>query len=121
MLIKESVLNFILGVSREIYPREFSCQLRGNEKIIEEAIILPKTIYGEGFATTFMDMQPIDHSIIGSAHSHPTTDYRPSNQDLRFFSSFGVVHLIIGHPHKSIRDVAAYNRMGERIPVELSP
>ncbi len=121
MLIKDSVLGFILGVSREIHPREFSCQLRGDEELIEEAIVLPRTIYGEGFATTFMNMKPIDYSIIGSAHSHPTGDYSPSSQDLRFFSSFGVVHLIIRQPYKSIRDVAAYNNSGERIPVELTP
>jgi len=89
--------------------------------VIEEAIVLPKTIYGEGFASTYLNMKPIDSSIIGSAHSHPTANNKPSAQDLRFFESFGLVHLIIKYPHKTIRDIAAYNRNGEIMPVESTP
>ncbi len=121
MLIKTDVLEFILGVSENLYPREFSCQLRGDKEIIEEAIVLPKTTYGRGFARTMMNMKPIDRSIIGSAHSHPGRDYRPSTQDIQYFSRYGDVHLILRYPYRSISDVAAYNREGDRIPIEESP
>ena len=119
MLIKENVMEFILGVSRELYPKEFICHLRGNSEIIEEAIILPKTIYGRSFSSVREDMKPIDKSIIGSAHSHPAPSYVPSNAVLRFFSKFGFIHLIIRYPYKSINDIAAYNSKGERILLKV--
>ena len=68
-----------------------------------------------------MHMKPMDASIIGSAHSHPSGSYRPSDQDLQFFSRYGVVHLIARYPYKSIDDVAAYDGGGQRIPLEETP
>ncbi len=119
MLIRHYVLEFILGVSREVHPKEFSCHLRGDNDTIEEVIVLPKTVYGNGFSRIMMNMKPIDKTIIGSAHSHPNKSYKPSIQDLNYFSRFGYVHLIIRYPYKSIHDVAAYDRDGNRIPIKV--
>jgi len=115
ILIKREALEFILGVSREVYPKEFTGLLRGNDNLIEEVLILPGTIFGEKFATTPFYMKPIDHSIMGSIHSHPGRNFSPSEADIRFFGRIGVAHLILRKPYKGIQDIAAYDRAGRRI------
>ncbi len=115
MKIKKEALLFILGVSRKYYPDEFGGMLRGKNDVIEEVLVIPASTYGNGFVTTRMDMIPLDRSIIGSVHSHPGPDFRPSNADLAFFERTGPVHLIARAPYKDIDDVATYDRSGKRI------
>jgi proteasome lid subunit RPN8/RPN11 len=119
MLIKRNVLEFLLGVSREAYPKEFTGLLRGSSQMIEEALIIPGSIFGENFASIRHDMTPIDSSIIGSVHSHPGNSFAPSKADLNFFNKTGFIHLILRYPYKSLGDVAAYDNMGNRM--ELTP
>ena len=115
MKIRWNTLEFILGVSREVHPNEFGGLLRGKGDIIEEVLVIPASTFGKGFVTTRMDMAPIDHSVIGSVHSHPTHRFKPSNADLRFFKKLGFIHLIARHPYSCMKDIAAYDRDGKRI------
>ena len=119
MKIKKEAMLFILGVSRKYYPDEFGGMLRGKNDVIEEVLVIPASTYGDGFVETRMDMIPIDHSIIGSVHSHPGRNYKPSNADLAFFKKTGAVHLIARAPYEGIDDLAAYDRSGKRIMLSL--
>jgi proteasome lid subunit RPN8/RPN11 len=118
--IKPVALDFILGVSKKFYPEEFGGMLRGRGDMIEEVLVIPGTLYGEDSVTTQMNMVPIDHSIIGSVHSHPAASFRPSGADLEFFRKTGYVHLIVRSPYRGIGDVAAYDREGKRIDLQLA-
>lgn len=120
MLIRKNALEFILGVSGRIYPNEFAALLRGNSEIIEEVLLIPGATFGKGFATTRFDMKPIDYSIIGSVHSHPGKNFKPSRADIRFFGRIGFVHLIVRYPYRSIEDIAAYDRSGEKIELKVT-
>jgi proteasome lid subunit RPN8/RPN11 len=119
MKIKEDTLKFILGVSKEFHPNEFGGLLRGGGDVIEEVLVIPASTFGRGFVTTRFDMVPIDHSIIGSVHSHPGRRVEPSNADIRFFKKAGYVHLIVRYPYRDIRDVAAYDRDGGKIDLKI--
>jgi len=119
MRIKKEALELILGASRSYHPQEFGGMLRGKGDLIEEALMIPATRYGDGFVETRMDMAPMDKSVIGSFHSHPGRDNRPSKADLAAFNRKGIVHLIVRHPYKGIEDVAAYDREGTRIGIEV--
>ena len=119
ILIKRDVLEFILGVSREVYPKEFSALLRGTEDAIGEVLIIPGTVFGNRFATTPLYRAPIDYSIIGSVHSHPARNFAPSRADIRFFGKTGFVHLILRQPYRNIEDVAAYDKQGNRIELDV--
>jgi proteasome lid subunit RPN8/RPN11 len=111
--IKKAALEFILGVSRKTYPREFTALLRGGEEVIEEVLLIPGTLFGEDFATI-----RLDPTIIGSVHSHPGSSFRPSDADLNFFGKAGFIHLIVKYPYRSIADVAAYDISGSRLEFE---
>lgn len=115
MLIKKSVLEFVLGVSRNIHPKEFTALLRGSPGLIEEALLIPGSLFGENFASVRLDMKPIDPSIIGSVHSHPGKSFTPSKADLSFFNKTGFIHLILKYPYKGIEDVATYDNRGARV------
>jgi proteasome lid subunit RPN8/RPN11 len=119
MYIKKDALDFILGVSGEVYPNEFGAMLRAEKDTITEVLIIPGTTFGDSFTSTPMDMIPIDASIIGSFHSHPGKSFSPSDEDINFFGHTGKIHLIARYPYRNINDVAAYNYKGERIPLEL--
>lgn len=113
--IKEAALEFILNASRSIYPNEFTGLLRGEDNLMEEVLVIPKSTYGRGFATTQWDMVPIDSSIIGSVHSHPGPKSEPSKQDLRYFRKVGWIHLIVKKPYRSLGDVSGYTSNGELV------
>ena len=115
--IKEAALHFILEASKNFYPREFSGLLRGDRKkeLIEEVLVLPATIYGEGFASIHLSSVPIDSTIVGSVHSHPSPSNHPSLQDSIYFRKTGNIHLIAKPPYQSLLDVACYDRESERL------
>jgi proteasome lid subunit RPN8/RPN11 len=113
--VKEAALQFLLEASQNIYPREFVGLLRGEGDLISEILVLPASIYGEGFARVKWAVVPIDKSIVGSVHSHPSPNNSPSRGDLTYFRKTGKTHLIAGHPFESLADVACYDNMGESL------
>jgi proteasome lid subunit RPN8/RPN11 len=119
VVIGRNALEFALGVSRHLHPREFMGLLRGKEDEISEILILPATLWGEGFAQIHGMQIPTDKSIVGSIHSHPTENNRPSEQDLVEFGRSGKIHLILKYPYRNIRDVACYGIDGRRIDITV--
>jgi len=117
-IIKKKALQMILESAKSSYPNEFGALLRAEEGEISELILLPGTISGNSQAIFQLYMRPIDFSIVGSAHSHPSGNYRPSEADLDFFRRTGSVHVIVGYPY-TMRTWAAYNVLGERIELEV--
>ncbi len=112
-------MEFMLGVARELHPREFVGLLRGVRDTVDEVIVVPASIYGGGFAQVRWMHVPLDRSIIGSVHSHPSSNNSPSSTDLRYFSKTGDTHFIIRHPYRGAEDIACYSRDGERLGLEI--
>ena len=117
-IIKKKALQMILESAKSSYPNEFGALLRAEEGEISELILLPGTISGNSQAIFQLYMRPIDFSIVGSAHSHPSGNYSPSEADLDFFRRTGSVHVIVGYPY-TMRTWAAYNVLGERIELKV--
>jgi proteasome lid subunit RPN8/RPN11 len=63
-------------------------------------------------------MLPIDFSIIGSVHSHPSGVARPSVEDLN--RSFGKIMMIVAYPFIGKNNVTVYNSSGEQIDLKLA-
>ena len=117
--IKRNALELFLQASRNLYPREFICLLRGNKDIIEEIVMLPLSTYGNGFSSIRWDLVPLNMDIIGTAHSHPGNSYKPSRADLNLFPRIGKIHLIAKYPYKSKNDVAAFDSYGRMMDLEI--
>lgn len=117
--ISQRLLKSILESAREAYPNEIILLLRGKQKKerieITDLIIPPLATKGMGFASFPAHMLPMDFSLIGSVHSHPSGALRPSTQDLNH--AFGKVIMIVGYPFLNFENVVVYNHSGDKIPI----
>ena len=119
--IKKNTLDFILEGAKSSYPNEFGAFLRINldkKNIINEIVILPGTISGDSHAIFQLHMLPIDFSIVGTVHSHPSISYHPSDADILLFRKFGKVHIVVGYPF-STASWKSYNYNGEEIEMTI--
>ncbi len=116
--IRKNILKMIMESSRSSYPNEFGAFLRAKHKIIYEIILIPGTISGGRSVLYNLLMKPIDFTIVGSVHSHPSGVPLPSQADLDMFSKTGDVHIIVAYPF-SLNAWKAYNREGEEIEVKV--
>lgn len=118
ILIKRQALLTALAGARAALPNEFICLLTGSKDkdtiLIEETTIPPGLGVNESFSYYSEWMQPLMPGLIGTFHSHPNGNIRPSAADRRLFSQKGGINLIGGYPY-SIKDVAAYLPDGKRV------
>jgi proteasome lid subunit RPN8/RPN11 len=95
--IARDTLKFILEASRSSMPQEFAGLLQAEDGIITEVLIIPGTESSRMSALIRLYMLP-NMRVAGSAHSHPSSNLRPSKEDLQFFSRTGDYHIIAGPP-----------------------
>jgi proteasome lid subunit RPN8/RPN11 len=97
--ITKKCLDLICEASKSNYPKEFGALLRVDrvkKDTIIEVILLPGTVSGDSHAIFYLHMLPVDYSVVGTVHSHPSSIARPSEADLDLFGHFGRIHLIVG-------------------------
>jgi len=122
VLVGEELLHAVFEGARRLYPKEIILLLRGRKKKnlveISEVVVPPLATYGSGFANIPLHMLPMDFSVIGTVHSHPSGILTPSDADLNHI--FGIVLMIVGFPFMDERNVAVYNRSGERLTLQIT-
>jgi len=120
--IPREILVMVLESARTLHPKETIFLLRGkateNSVKISELLIPPAATYGRGFSTFPMHMLPMDFSIVGTVHSHPSGNLPPSPEDLN--NSMGRVIIIVAFPYKGEENVAVYNRDGKRLILQVT-
>jgi len=119
--IKQDCLDIILESAKSIYPKEFGGLLRVDSKLkhtIIEVILLPGTISGGSQAIFQLHMLPIDFSIIGTVHSHPSGIPRPSSADLTLFDKYGKIHIIVASPFNEY-SWKSYDYLGNEIDIKI--
>jgi proteasome lid subunit RPN8/RPN11 len=114
--IRKRTLRMIMAASRSQYPEEFGAMLRAEEGVIGELMLLPGTVSGQSHAIFQFHNLPIDFTVVGTVHSHPSGDCYPSDADLALFRKYGWVHIISAMPF-DMQSWAAFDGTGE--PVEL--
>jgi len=118
--MSKELLQMILESARRLHPKETILLLRGkagkNTINISEVLIPPLATYGKGFSAFPGHMLPIDFSIIGTAHSHPTGNLKPSAEDQNHL--MGKIMLIVAYPYQGRENAAIYNREGQRLILE---
>ena len=120
--IKRAVIESILDYGKACYPKEGILLLRGKTRkdriIVEEVELPPLSVRGSGFSSFPLYMLPIDFSIIGTMHSHPSGALKPSTADLNHF--YGRIMIIAAYPYMSDRDIIVLDREGNSIGYEIS-
>lgn len=116
--IENELLDFISHAAKNTHPNEFAAFLREDEGVISEVVFSPFSIFGENSSTISHFSLPIDSSIVGTVHSHPSRNGLPSEVDLNFFSHYGKIHIIVRYPYEK-EDYFFYSRSGENIAYEV--
>lgn len=119
--ITRDCLSFIMESARSMYPREFAGLLRVDElskDTIIEVMLLPGTVSGNSHAIFRMHMRPVDFSLVGTIHSHPSPSAHPSEADLTLFRKYGKVHMIVAYPFNE-KSWQAYDGKGDRIELQI--
>jgi len=119
--LSRSVLRSILEYAKACHPREGILLLRGktakDHVLVEEVEVPPLAVHGSTFSGFPPHMLPIDFSIVGTAHSHPSGVLRPSIRDLN--NLYGRFMVITAYPYRSELDVAVYDGRGRRVEYEV--
>ncbi len=118
MKIRRELLQMIMESAKDTYPKEFAAFLRAENDVIYEILMLPGTISGKSSALYQLYMKPIDFSIVGTVHSHPSGVLYPSPEDLDLFSKTGKIHIIVGYPF-SIENFKCYDRNGKEVELRI--
>ena len=118
--IERSCLNLIFESAKSVYPKEFGGLLRADKSksTIIEVILLPGTISGDSHAIFKMHMRPIDFSLVGTVHSHPSYSFRPSGADLQLFQKHGKIHIITANPF-NYTSWRAYEYTGKELDIKV--
>ena len=120
--ISQELFQAIFEGARRLYAREAILLLRGEKKKnliqVSELVVPPLATYGRSFANIPLHMLPMDFSIVGTVHSHPSGNLTPSTTDLNHF--FGNILIIVGFPFADERNVAVYNRNGEKSTLQIT-
>ncbi|MCW4048256.1 MAG: Mov34/MPN/PAD-1 family protein [Candidatus Bathyarchaeota archaeon] len=122
LTIPKHLVEEIMVFARGNHPKEVILLLRGSRKndvlSVTEYLFPPYGSGGRGHASFPARMLPIDFTIIGTLHSHPSGNLRPSVGDMHNF--YGRVMAIVGPPFTT-SSIAAYTGDGKAIPVEVLP
>lgn len=119
--VKREIIEDILNIAQESYPKEFVAMLQGKIAddilTIDGLIFLPGKTSDQG-AVMQVFMKPLTTGAIGSVHSHPGFNAHPSRADRHFFSKNGIVHFIVAQPY-DVDSLIAYNSFGEKIEYKI--
>lgn len=118
MKIAKDTLSFILEVSKSSAPLEFAGMLQASGDVITDVVIVPGTESSDESAVMQLFMLP-NIPYVGTVHSHPSGNLRPSSYDLELFDRKGMYHIIVGAPY-DLSSWRCYNSSGEQIELEVT-
>ena len=116
------LLDSIFEGAKRLYPKETFLLLRGKKSKdtirVSDLVVPPLAVYGYGFANLPFHMLPMDFSVVGTVHSHPSGNLAPSDVDVNHF--FGRILMIVGFPFVNTQNVAVYNSKGEKLRLQVT-
>ena len=122
VFISRELLETILEGAKQLYPRESFLLLRGRKSkdiiYVTDLIVAPFAVHGKGFAGFSSYTLPMDFSIVGTVHSHPSGNTMASHVDLNHM--FGRIAMIVGYPFEGELNVAVYDSNGEKLSLTVA-
>lgn len=96
--VRRGVLEMAAEAAKASMPQEFASMLKVEKGVITELVLIPGTIQGDRHAIFQFHMLPVDRTIKGTLHSHPSPHPYPSDADFELFERHGMIHIILGTP-----------------------
>jgi proteasome lid subunit RPN8/RPN11 len=121
VIFNSDVVDSLFTYSQMAYPNEGILLLRGKSKkgVVEVTgvVVPPAADHGAAFSAFSWWMLPIDLSYLGVAHSHPSGNHSPSQEDLLHAS--GRIMVIMGYPFATLGNLGVYDKDGNPVPFEV--
>lgn len=121
VVFHKEVVDSLFSYSAMAYPNEGILLLRGKSKkgVVEVTgvVVPPAAAHGAAFSSFSWWMLPIDLSYLGVAHSHPSGNHHPSQEDLLHAS--GKIMVIMGYPYATVDNLGVYDHNGNTVPFEV--
>ena len=115
VFVEQTVVDSVLSYAKILHPHESILLLRGkitkNRLVIKDVQIPPLATHGRNFSGFPLTRLPIDFSVVGVAHSHPSGILHPSTTDLNKF--YGRIMLITGYPYESEQNIVIFDKQGQ--------
>jgi len=118
ILIKNQLVEGIFGICRTLHPREILGLLRVNNGIVIEYILPPGAITSETSGVFFPSRIPMDASLQGTIHSHPSGNPYPSAADLESVFKTKRFHFIAAYPY-NLNFFKAFDQRGNEIKFRI--
>jgi len=122
VFVERVVVDSILSYAQMFHPNESILLLKGkvskHKLVIDDVQIPPLATHGSTFSAFPLSTLPIDFSVIGVAHSHPSGALRPSVTDLNKF--YGRIMLITAYPYQSEQNIIIFDRKGQQLKYEVT-
>lgn len=119
--VYRSVIESILEYAKACHPKEGILLLKGrvdkDKIIVHEVEIPPLAVHGYGLSNFPLHMLPMDFSVVGTTHSHPSGVLRPSIPDLN--NLYGRMMIIAAYPYMSEQNIAIFDDKGDLIRYEI--
>ena len=117
VFVERAVVDSILSYAQMFHPRVSILLLKGKidkkKIVVTDVQIPPLATHGSTFSGFPLSRLPIDFSVIGVAHSHPSGALRPSVTDLNKF--YGRIMLITAYPYQSEQNIIILDREGKPV------
>jgi len=115
VFVERAVVDTVLSYAQMLHPRESILLLKGKvdkqKIVVNDTQIPPLATHGNTFSAFPLSMLPIDFSVVGVAHSHPSGALRPSVTDLNKF--YGRIMLITAYPYQTEKNMIILNQQGK--------
>lgn len=117
LFFEREVVESILSYAQILHPRESILLLRGkvnkHKLVINDTQLPPFATHGITFSGFPINRLPIDFSVMGVAHSHPSGALQPSVTDLNKF--YGRIMVLVAYPYQSESDFTVFDRQGNHL------
>ncbi|MCJ7722168.1 Mov34/MPN/PAD-1 family protein [Candidatus Bathyarchaeota archaeon] len=115
IFVERTVVDSILSYAQICHPKESILLLKGKvdkkKIVVTDVQIPPLATHGSTFSSFPLSRLPIDFSVVGVAHSHPSGALRPSIVDLNKF--YGRIMLITAYPYQTEQNIIILDRKGQ--------
>jgi len=119
ILIKKELLEGIMALCREQHPREILGLLRIDKGAVIEFILPPGALTSDSSGIFFPSRLPLDASLEGSVHSHPSGNPYPSLGDLNGVFKKKRFHFIVAFPYNKLSCVKCFDKIGKELKFKI--
>ena len=120
IMIKYELIEGVLALCRNQHPREILGLLRMEKGVFSEFILPPGALTSNISGVFFPSRIPLDPSLEGTVHSHPSGNPNPSLGDLQGVFKIKRFHIICAYPYNNLNCIKCFNGNGDEINFKIT-